>query len=195
VELMELFMIFIASMLVNNFVLSKFLGICSFLGVSKKKDAAIGMGLAVTFVMTLASIMSWLVYNKILVTFELEYLKTIANVLVIASLVQFVEMAMKKLSPALHKALGIYLPLITTNCAVLGMATLNIQEGYSFIESIVNGVGAASGYMLSIVLLSFIRERVDNNENIPVVLRGLPITLFTAALMSIAFLGFQGLIH
>ena len=192
---MELFMIFIAAMLVNNFVLSKFLGICSFLGVSKKKDAAIGMGLAVTFVMTLASIMSWLVYNGILVRFELEYLKTIANVLVIAALVQFVEMAMKKFSPALHKALGIYLPLITTNCAVLGMATLNIQESYNFIEAIVNGLGAASGYMLSIVLLSFIRERIDNNENIPVVLRGLPITLFTAALMSIAFLGFQGLIH
>ena len=192
---MELFMIFIASMLVNNFVLSKFLGICSFLGVSKKKDAAIGMGLAVTFVMILASIMSWLVYNGILVRFELEYLKTIASVLVIAALVQFVEMAMKKLSPALHKALGIYLPLITTNCAVLGMATLNIQEQYNFIESIVNGLGAAAGYMLSIVLLAFIRERIDNNENIPVVLRGLPITLFTAALMSIAFLGFQGLIH
>ena len=192
---MELFMIFIAAMLVNNFVLSKFLGICSFLGVSKKKDAAIGMGLAVTFVMTLASIMSWLVYNQILVRFELEYLKTIANVLVIAALVQFVEMAMKKFSPALHKALGIYLPLITTNCAVLGMATLNIQESYTFIESVVNALGAASGYMLSIVLLSFIRERIDNNENIPVVLRGLPITLFTAALMSIAFLGFQGLIH
>lgn len=192
---MELFMIFIAAMLVNNFVLSKFLGICSFLGVSKKKDAAIGMGLAVMFVMILASIMSWLVYNGILVPFELEYLKTIANVLVIAALVQFVEMAMKKLSPALHKALGIYLPLITTNCAVLGMATLNIQEGYTFIESVVNGLGASSGYMLSIVLLAFIRERVDNNENIPVVLRGLPITLFTAALMSIAFLGFQGLIH
>lgn len=192
---MELFMIFIAAMLVNNFVLSKFLGICSFLGVSKKKDAAIGMGLAVTFVMTLSAIMSWLVYNGILVRFELEYLKTIANVLVIAALVQFVEMAMKKLSPALHKALGIYLPLITTNCAVLGMATLNIQEQYNFIESIVNGLGAALGYMLSIVLLAFIRERIDNNENIPVVLRGLPITLFTAALMSIAFLGFQGLIH
>lgn len=192
---MELFMIFLAAMLVNNFVLSKFLGICSFLGVSKKKDAAIGMGLAVTFVMILASIMSWLVYNGILVRFELEYLKTIANVLVIAALVQFVEMAMKKLSPALHKALGIYLPLITTNCAVLGMATLNIQEGYTFIESVVSGLGASSGYMLSIVLLAFIRERIDNNENIPVVLRGLPITLFTAALMSIAFLGFQGLIH
>ena len=192
---MELFMIFIAAMLVNNFVLSKFLGICSFLGVSKKKDAAIGMGLAVTFVMTLASIMSWLVYTQILVRFELEYLKTIANVLVIAALVQFVKKKKKKLSPALHKALGIYLPLITTNCAVLGMATLNIQESYNFIESVVNGLGAASGYMLSIVLLSFIRERIDNNENIPVVLRGLPITLFTAALMSIAFLGFQGLIH
>jgi len=192
---MELFMIFIAAMLVNNFVLSKFLGICSFLGVSKKKDAAVGMGLAVTFVMTLASIMSWLVYTQILVRFEIEYLNTIANVLVIAALVQFVEMAMKKLSPTLHKALGIYLPLITTNCAVLGMATLNIQEGYNFIESVVNGLGAALGYMLSIVLLSFIRERIDNNENIPVVLRGLPITLFTAALMSIAFLGFQGLIH
>lgn len=192
---MELFIIFISAMLVNNFVLSKFLGICSFLGVSKKKDAAIGMGLAVMFVMALASIMSWLVYNIILVNLDLEYLKTIANVLVIAALVQFVEMAMKKLSPALHKALGIYLPLITTNCAVLGVATLNIQEGYSFIESLVNGVGAASGYMLSIVLLAFIRERVDNNENIPVVLKGLPITLFTAALMSIAFLGFQGLIH
>ncbi len=192
---MELFIIFISAMLVNNFVLSKFLGICSFLGVSKKKDAAIGMGLAVMFVMALASIMSWLVYNIILVNLELEYLKTIANVLVIAALVQFVEMAMKKLSPTLHKALGIYLPLITTNCAVLGVATLNIQEGYNFIQSIVNGVGAASGYMLSIVLLAFIRERVDNNENIPVVLKGLPITLFTAALMSIAFLGFQGLIH
>lgn len=192
---MELFMIFIASMLVNNFVLSKFLGICSFLGVSKKKDAAIGMGFAVTFVMILASVMSWLVYNKVLVQFELEYLKTIANVLVIAALVQFVEMAIKKLSPPLHKALGIYLPLITTNCAVLGMATLNIQENYNFIESLINALGAASGYMLSIVLLAFIRERIDNNENIPVVLRGLPITLFTAALMSIAFLGFQGLIH
>lgn len=192
---MELLMIFLSAMLVNNFVLSKFLGICSFLGVSKKKDAALGMGLAVTFVMILAALMSWLVYNGILVTFGLEYLSTIANVLVIASLVQFVEMAMKKLSPALHKALGIYLPLITTNCAVLGMTVINIQEGYSIIETLVNALGAASGYMLSIVLLSFIRERIDNNKNIPEVLRGLPITLFTAALMSIAFLGFQGLIH
>ncbi|MGL4848824.1 MAG: electron transport complex subunit RsxA [Clostridium sp.] len=192
---MELLLIFVSAMLVNNFVLSKFLGICSFLGVSKKKDAAIGMGLAVTFVMVLASVMSFLVYDGILEPLNLQYLKTIANVLVIAALVQFVEMAMKKISPGLHKALGIYLPLITTNCAVLGMTVLNIQEGYTLIESLVNGLGAAAGFMLSIVLLSFIRERIDNNENIPEVLRGLPITLFTAGLMSIAFLGFQGLIH
>lgn len=192
---MDLFMIFISAMLVNNFVLSKFLGICSFLGVSKKKDAALGMGFAVTFVMVLASLMSHLVYNGILVPLELEYLSTIANVLVIAALVQFVEMAMKKLSPKLHKALGIFLPLITTNCAVLGMTVINVQEGYNLVEALVNGVGAAAGYMLSIVLLSFIRERIDNNKNIPEVLRGLPITLFTAGLMAIAFLGFQGLIH
>lgn len=192
---MELFIIFISAMLVNNFVLSKFLGICSFLGVSKKKDAAIGMGFAVTFVMILASVMSFLVYNEILVRFNLEYLSTIANVLVIAALVQFVEMAMKKISPTLHKALGIFLPLITTNCAVLGMTVLNIQEGYTLLQSVVNGIGAATGYMLSIVLLAFIREKIDNNENIPTVFRGLPITLFTAGLMSIAFLGFQGLIH
>ncbi|WP_418223670.1 electron transport complex subunit RsxA [Clostridium isatidis] len=191
---MELLMIFISAMFVNNFVLSKFLGICSFLGVSKKKDSALGMGLAVTFVITLASVMSWLVY-KLLEKFELEYLSTIAFVLVIAALVQFVEMAIRKYSPALYKALGIYLPLITTNCAVLGVATLNVQEEYNFIQAVVNGLGASLGYFLAIVLLSFIRERIDNNENIPVVLRGLPTTLFTAALMSIAFLGFQGLIH
>lgn len=191
---MELLMIFISAMFVNNFVLSKFLGICSFLGVSKKKSSALGMGLAVTFVITLASVMSWLVY-ELLSEFELQYLSTIAFVLVIAALVQFVEMAIKKYSPALYKALGIYLPLITTNCAVLGVATLNVQEEYNFIQAVVNGLGASLGYFLAIVLLSFIRERIDNNENIPVVLRGLPTTLFTAALMSIAFLGFQGLIH
>lgn len=192
---MELFLIFISAMLVNNFVLAKFLGICSFLGVSKKKDAAVGMGLAVTFVMILASVMSFLVYYGVLEPLGLEYLSTIANVLVIAALVQFVEMAMKKLSPSLHKALGIFLPLITTNCAVLGMVVINIEDNLTFVESVVNAGGAAAGYMLSIVLLAFIRERIDNNDNIPEVLRGLPITLFTAGLMSIAFLGFQGLIH
>jgi H+/Na+-translocating ferredoxin:NAD+ oxidoreductase subunit A len=191
---MSLLMIFISAMFVNNFVLSRFLGICSFLGVSKKRDAAIGMGLAVTFVMVIASIMSYLVFNLILVPLKLQYLSTIAFILVIASLVQLVEMVIKKMSPGLYKALGIYLPLITTNCAVLGMTVLNMQENYNFLQSVVNGVGAALGYMMSIVLLSFIREKTDNNENIPRVLRGLPITLFTAALMSIAFLGFQGLI-
>ena len=150
---MSLFLIFISAMLVNNFVLSKFLGICSFLGVSKKKDAAFGMGMAVTLVMVVASVMSWLVYNKILDPLGLNYLSTIANVLVIAALVQFIEMAMKKMMPSLHKALGVYLPLITTNCAVLGMASLNIQESYNLLQALVNGIGAAAGYTLAIVLL------------------------------------------
>lgn len=191
---MELFLIFIGAMLVNNFVLSQFLGICSFIGISKKKDAAVGMGLAVTFVMVLASIISWLVYNLVLDKFNITYLKTIVFVLVIASLVQFVEMVVKKYSPSLYKALGIFLPLITTNCAVLGMAVTNVEEGYNLIQSIVHALGAAGGFMLAIVLMSFLREKIDDNEEIHPYFRGLPITLFTAALMSIAFLGFQGLI-
>ncbi len=191
---MELFLIFIGAMLVNNFVLSQFLEICSFIGVSKKKDAAVGMGLAVTFVMVLASIISWLVYNLVLDKFNITYLKTIVFVLVIASLVQFVEMVVKKYSPSLYKALGIFLPLITTNCAVLGMAVTNVEEGYNLIQSIVHALGAAGGFMLAIVLMSFLREKIDDNEEIHPYFRGLPITLFTAALMSIAFLGFQGLI-
>ncbi|MFQ9726983.1 MAG: electron transport complex protein RnfA [Clostridium perfringens] len=191
---MELFLIFIGAMLVNNFVLSQFLGICSFIGVSKKKDAAVGMGLAVTFVMVLASIISWLVYNLVLDKFNITYLKTIVFVLVIASLVQFVEMVVKKYSPSLYKALGIFLPLITTNCAVLGMAVTNVEEVYNLIQSIVHALGAAGGFMLAIVLMSFLREKIDDNEEIHPYFRGLPITLFTAALMSIAFLGFQGLI-
>ncbi|EHK2327412.1 electron transport complex protein RnfA [Clostridium perfringens] len=191
---MELFLIFIGAMLVNNFVLSQFLGICSFIGVSKKKDAAVGMGLAVTFVMVLASIISWLVYNLVLDKLNITYLKTIVFVLVIASLVQFVEMVIKKYSPSLYKALGIFLPLITTNCAVLGMAVTNVEEGYTLIQSIVHALGAAGGFMLAIVLMSFLREKIDDNEEIHPYFRGLPITLFTAALMSIAFLGFQGLI-
>lgn len=191
---MELFLIFIGAMLVNNFVLSQFLGICSFIGVSKKKDAAVGMGLAVTFVMVLASIISWLVYNLVLDKLNITYLKTIVFVLAIASLVQFVEMVVKKYSPSLYKALGIFLPLITTNCAVLGMAVTNVEEGYNLIQSIVHALGAAGGFMLAIVLMSFLREKIDDNEEIHPYFRGLPITLFTAALMSIAFLGFQGLI-
>lgn len=192
---MELFLIFVSAMLVNNYVLSRFLGICSFLGVSKKRDAAVGMGLAVTFVMVIASIGSFTVHKFILKPLNLEYLNTIAFILVIAALVQFVEMVIKKFSPGLYKALGIFLPLITTNCAVLGMTMLNIQENYSFTQTIVNAVGSALGYMLAIVLMSFIRQGIDNNKNIPEALRGLPIALFTAGLMSIAFLGFQGLIR
>jgi electron transport complex protein RnfA len=182
-------------MLVNNFVLSRFLGICSFLGVSKKTDTAFGMGLAVTFVMALASFMSWIVFNLILVPLHLEYLYTLAFILVIAALVQFIEMVIQKTNPGLYKALGIYLPLITTNCAVLAVAVINMNENYNLLESVVNGVSAALGYFLAIVLLSGIRERIDNNKNMPEALKGFPITLITAGLMSIAFLGFQGLLQ
>lgn len=190
---MNLFMIFISAMFVNNFVLSKFLGICSFLGVSKKRHAALGMGIAVTFVMVMASVISYIVFKYLLVPLNIEYLSTITFVLVIASLVQFVEMVIRKKSPVLYKTLGIFLPLITTNCAVLGLAVLNMQESYNLIQSVVNGLGAACGYIMAIVLLAFIREKTDGNLNIPKPLRGLPIALFTAGLMSIAFLGFQGL--
>lgn len=191
---MNLLIILLSSIFINNFVLSKFLGICSFLGVSKKKESAVGMGLAVIFVMTLASMMAYIVYQFILVKFHIEYMSTLAFVLVIAALVQFVEMVIKKSSPGLYKALGIYLPLITTNCAVLGVAVINMQAGYNFIEAVVNGFGGAVGYTLGLLLLAFIREKTDNNDAVPETLKGLPITLFTAGLMSIAFLGFQGLI-
>jgi electron transport complex protein RnfA len=189
---MELFSIFIGAFLVNNYVLAKFLGICSFLGVSKKTETAKGMGLAVIFVMLLASFMTSIVY-KILILLNITYLSTLAFVLVIASLVQFVEMVIKKTQPSLHKALGIFLPLITTNCAVLGMAFINILEEYTLIESMVNALGAAFGFMLAIVLLSGLRERMEENDNMPLAFRGLPISLITAGLMSIAFLGFSGL--
>lgn len=189
---MRLFSIFISAFLVNNFVLAKFLGICSFLGVSKKTETAKGMGLAVVFVMFLASFMTFIVY-KILVFFNITYLSTLAFVLVIAALVQFVEMVIKKTQPSLYKALGIFLPLITTNCAVLGMAVINVGENYNLIESLVNALGAAAGYMLAIVLLSGLRERMEESDNMPLAFRGLPISLVTAGLMAIAFLGFSGL--
>lgn len=190
---MKLFSIFISAFLVNNFVLAKFLGICSFLGVSKKTETAKGMGLAVVFVMFLASIMCYVVYNLILLPLNITYLSTLAFVLVIAALVQFVEMVIKKTQPSLYKALGIYLPLITTNCALLGMAVINIGENYNIIESMVNALGAAAGYMLAIVLLSGLRERMEENDKMPLAFRGLPISLVTAGLMAIAFLGFSGL--
>jgi electron transport complex, RnfABCDGE type, A subunit/electron transport complex, RnfABCDGE type, E subunit len=191
--LTKLILILISSILVNNFVLVRFLGECPFLGVSKKIETALGMGIAVTFVMTIASAFAYIVYNMILVPLGLSYLETIAFILVIASLVQFVEMVIKKSSPALHQALGIYLPLITTNCAVLGVALLNVQENYNFIEAVVNGFGSAVGFTLAIVLYAGIRERLELAP-ISKVLEGFPIALIGAGLMSIAFLGFQGLI-
>ena len=190
---MKLFSIFISAFLINNFLLVKFLGICSFLGVSKKTETAKGMGLAVVFVMFLASIMCYGVYNWILIPLNITYLSTLAFVLVIAALVQFVEMVIKKTQPSLYKALGIYLPLITTNCALLGMAVINIGEKYNLIESMVNALGAALGYMLAIVLLAGLRERMEESDNMPLCFRGLPISLVTAGLMAIAFLGFSGL--
>jgi electron transport complex protein RnfA len=190
---MNLFLLFLGAALVNNFVLTKFLGICPFLGVSKKVETSLGMGAAVTFVMGLASMMSYIVYNYLLIPLKMEYLYTVAFILVIASLVQFVEMVIQKMSPSLYSALGVYLPLITTNCAVLGVAILNMQKNYTLIESIVNGVGGAIGFTLVMVLFAGIRERMENN-NVLSAFKGLPIALITAGFMAISFLGFQNLI-
>lgn len=190
---MDLILLVLAAIFVNNYVLAQFLGICPFLGVSRKVDTAAGMGVAVIFVMTLAAAAAWLVYNFILVKFGLEYLYNIAFILVIASLVQLVEMFVKKSSPSLYQALGVYLPLITTNCAVLGVAVVNMQKEYTFIESVLNGFGGAVGFALAIVLFAGIRERIEFND-IPKAFDGFPLALVTAGIMSIAFLGFQGLI-
>ena len=190
---MSLFILFLGAIFVNNFIFSKFLGICPFLGVSKKVETAAGMGVAVIFVITLASAATWVVYNLVLVKLGLEYLYNIAFILIIASLVQFVEMFIKKSSPSLYQALGVYLPLITTNCAVLGVAVLNMDNKYDFIQSIVNGVGAAIGFTLAIVLFAGVRERIASN-NSPKAVQGFPIALITAGLMSIAFLGFSGML-
>jgi electron transport complex protein RnfA len=188
-----LFIIFVSALLVNNFVLSRFLGICPFLGVSKQVETAAGMGMAVTFVMTLASIITYIVQIFILDTMDLGYLQTIAFILVIAALVQFVEMVIQKTSPTLYQALGVYLPLITTNCAVLGVALLNIQSEFNLIETIVNAIGASLGFSLAIILFAGIRERLEIAD-VPAVFKGFPIALITASLMSIAFLGFTGLV-
>ena len=189
----SLITILISSIFVNNFVMSRFMGICPFLGVSKKLDSAVGMGLAVTFVMTVASAFSYLVYTLVLVPLHKEYLYTIAFILVIASLVQFVEMVIQKISPALYSSLGVYLPLITTNCAVLGVAVLNMQSGYNMLESVVNGFAGGLGLMMGIVLFAGIRERTEHNKILSC-FEGFPIALISAGLMAIAFLGFQGLI-
>ena len=189
----ELLLIIVSSALVNNVVLSQFMGLCPFLGVSKKVDTSIGMGAAVIFVITLASIATNLVYALVLVPLHLEYLQTIAFILVIAALVQFVEMFLKKSMPSLYSALGVFLPLITTNCAVLGSALTNVQKGYNFIFSVANGLGTAVGFTIAIVLLASIRESIEDND-IPYNFQGSPIVLITSGLMAIAFMGFSGLI-
>ena len=190
----ELLLIVIGSVLVNNFVMSQFLGICPFLGVSKKTETALGMGMAVTFVMALASLITYFIQAYLLVPLDLEYMQTIAFILVIAVLVQIVEIALKTISLSLYQALGVYLPLITTNCAVLGVALLNTREGYNLIESVVNGTSAAIGFTIAIVMFASIRERLATG-NMPKWMDGFPGALITAGLMSLAFQGFSGLIQ
>ena len=190
-QIYQLLAITLGAILANNFIFSQFLGICPFLGVSKKVDTAVGMGIAVTFVMGLASAITWLV-NLLLVKLGLAYMQTVAFILVIAALVQFIEMFLQKAMPSLYTALGVYLPLITTNCAVLGVALLNIQNNYNFIESVVYGVTGGLGFLLAIVLFASIRERLVFAEY-PKAFEGFPIALVTAGLMALAFMGFSGL--
>lgn len=185
--------ILISTIFVNNYIFAQFLGICPFLGVSSKTETSVGMGIAVTFVVVIASAVTYGIYYGILVPFGLEYLQTIAFILVIASLVQFVEMAIKKMSPSLYSAMGVFLPLITTNCIVLGVAVLNISKGYNLIETVMNGLGAALGFFLALMLLSTLREQLEL-ENVPKALQGVPISLIAAGLISIAFSGFSGLV-
>ena len=191
-EIFKLLSITLGAILANNFIFSQFLGCCPFLGVSKKVDTALGMGMAVTFVMTLASFMTWLVEHYLLVPLDLMYMRTIAFILVIAVLVQFIEMFLQKAMPALYTALGVYLPLITTNCAVLGVVLLNVQNGYNFIESVVYGITGGLGFLLAIVLFASIRERLVFADY-PKCWDGFPIALITAGLMALAFMGFSGL--
>ena len=189
----NLWLILLGSILVNNFVMSRFYGTCPFLGVSKKVSTALGMGVAVTFVMGVASLVTYLVQYYILVPLKLEYLQTIAFILVIAVLVQLVEIILKKFMPPLYKALGVYLPLITTNCAVLGVVLLNVQNDYNFIESVVYGITGGLGFLLAIFLFAAIREQLEVSGDNPKAFDGFPIALVTAGLMALAFMGFSGL--
>ena len=189
----EYLLILVSTILVNNFVLVKFLGLCPFMGVSKKMDTAIGMGFATTFVLTLASITSYLINTYLLIPLELEYLRTIAFIVTIAAVVGFTELVVNKTSPVLHQSLGVFLPLITTNCAVLGVALLNVGASNSFLQSAVYGFGAAIGFSFVLVLFSGIRERIESAD-VPKIFQGVPIALITAGLMSMAFMGFIGLV-
>ena len=190
----RILIILLSSILVNNYVLSKFLGICPFLGVSKRIETATGMGMAVTFVIVLASIITWLVQYFILDPLGVGYLQTIAFILVIAALVQLVEMVIQKSSPSLYQGLGVYLPLITTNCAVLGVAITNIDEQYGLLETAMNGLGAALGFFLAIVIFAGIREKMEITSNVPKPFQGFPIALVSTSLMSVAFMGFSNLV-
>lgn len=192
-DIKDLFIILVSSSLVSNVVLSQFLGLCPFLGVSKKTSTAAGMGTAVIFVITLASAVSGVIYKDVLQRFHIEYLQTIVFILVIAALVQFVEMFLKKAMPALYEALGVYLPLITTNCAVLGVALTNVQKEYGIVTGIVNGFATAVGFTISIVILAGLREKMEHND-FPESFKGMPMVLLTAGLMAIAFCGFSGLL-
>ena len=189
----ELLIILVSSAIVNNVVLSQFLGLCPFLGVSKSVETAAGMGGAIIFVITLSSFVTGIIYNAILVPTNLTYLQTIVFILLIAALVQFVEMFLKKQMPPLYKALGVYLPLITTNCAVLGIALTNVQNSYNLIESVISGFGTAVGFTIAIIIMAGIRERNEYND-VPESFQGMPIVLLTAGLMSIAFFGFSGIL-
>ena len=182
--------IIITFVFVNNFILTKFLGLCPFIGVSKNVESAVGMGFAVTFVMSIASLVTWIIYNFVLIPLNITFLQTITFILVIATLVQLVEMVIQKISPPLYKALGIYLPLITTNCAVLGIALIVIRNNYSALESFVGGFAAGLGFMLAILLMSTIREKLDT-EKIPKAFRGVPIAFITGGLMALAFMAFD----
>ncbi len=189
----EILLFMVSCILTNNFIFSRFLGCCPFLGVSNKVETSVSMGLAVTFVMTIASLFCWLIYNLLLLPLNLTFMSTISFILVIAALVQFVEMFLKKSSPTLYNALGIYLPLITTNCAVLGVATLNMNNGYGLLQAVLNGTFSALGFLLAIVLMAGVRERLESSK-IPACMKGFPITLVSAGLMAVAFMGFQGLV-
>lgn len=188
----SLLVILLSAMLVDNFVLSKFMGICAFLGVSKKLDSAVGMGAAVTFVMACAALATYPIYTLILIPLGLEYLKTVAFILVIALFVQIVEMFLKKAVPPLYKALGVYLPLITTNCAVLGVTILNIDNSYNLGQSVVNAVGAGLGFSIALVIFSGVRQRV-NAADTPAMFKGVPATLIAASIVSVSFMGFSGM--
>lgn len=189
----EMMTILVSAILVDNFVLAKFMGICPFLGVSKKIDSALGMSAAVTFVMVMASAVTFPIY-QILNNYELGYLKTVAFILVIATFVQLLEIVLKKFMPPLYKSLGVYLPLITTNCAVLGVTVLNIDNGYNFLQSIVNALGAGLGFTLALILFSGVRQKMENTD-IPKAFKGLPITLIAAAILAVSFVGFSGVVE